>query len=126
MAAARAGSGPDPGGEGADADERRAEYGRFSLAPSSTGENGIGVGRRLSLVSLFEIPGVERLLFLTDPGINPELFAGGDVTAGVEIIENALGVARSMGVERPKVALLEANEVPTEKIPNHAHGKGPR
>ena len=80
-------------------------------------ENGIGVGRRLSLVSLFEIPGVERLLFLTDPGINPELFAGGDVTAGVEIIENALGVARSMGVEQPKVALLEANEVPTEKIP---------
>lgn len=80
-------------------------------------ENGIGTGRRLSLVSLFEIPGVDRLLFLTDPGINPELFSDDDVEAGVDIINNALDVARSMGLERPKVALLEANEVPSAKVP---------
>lgn len=80
-------------------------------------ERGIGTGRRLSIVSIFELPGVERLIFLTDPGINPELFPQGDADSGVDIIENAVDVARALGVERPRVALLEANEVPSEKIP---------
>lgn len=80
-------------------------------------ERGIGTGRRLSIVSIFELPGVERLIFLTDPGINPELFPLGDSDAGVDIIENAIDVARGLGVERPKLALLEANEVASDKIP---------
>lgn len=80
-------------------------------------ENGISSGRRLSMVSLFELPGVDRLILLTDPGINPELFIHQEVESGVDIIENAVDVARSLGIERPKVALLEANEVPSEKIP---------
>ncbi|WP_026840670.1 phosphate acyltransferase [Citrifermentans bremense] len=80
-------------------------------------EEGIGTGRRLSNVSIFELPGVERLVFLTDPAINPELFAHAEAASGVDIIDNAIEVARALGVERPKVALLEANEVPSEKIP---------
>jgi phosphate butyryltransferase len=80
-------------------------------------ESGIGTGRRLSIVSIFELPGVERLVFLTDPGINPELFLHDDPASGIDIIDNAIDVARSLGVERPKVALLEANEVPSAKIP---------
>ncbi len=80
-------------------------------------EGGIGTGRRLSNVSIFELPGVERLVFLTDPAINPELFSHDEPASGVDIIENAIEVARALGVERPKVALLEANEVPSEKIP---------
>ena len=80
-------------------------------------ESGIGTGRRLSVVSVVELPGVERLIFLTDGGINPELFPGQDPASGVDIIENAIDVARGLGVERPKVALLEANEVPSSKLP---------
>jgi phosphate butyryltransferase len=80
-------------------------------------QSGIGTGRRLSIVSIFELPGVERLIFLTDPGINPELFTHDDPASGVDIIDNAIDVARGLGVERPKVALLEANEVPSSKIP---------
>jgi phosphate butyryltransferase len=80
-------------------------------------DRGIGTGRRLSIVSIFELPGVERLIFLTDPGINPQLFPQGDADSGVDIIENAIDVARGLGVERPRVALLEANEVPSDKIP---------
>ena len=80
-------------------------------------EQGIGTGRRLSIVSIFELPGVKRLVFLTDPGINPELFLHQDPASGVDIIDNAVDVARSLGVERPKVALLEANEVPSSQIP---------
>ena len=80
-------------------------------------ESGIGTGRRLSIVSIFELPGVARLVFLTDPGINPELFLHDDPASGVDIIDNAIDVARGLGVERPKVALLEANEVPSSNIP---------
>lgn len=80
-------------------------------------KEGIGTGRRLSLVGIFEIPGVDRLLMLTDPGINPELFVGDDVASGVDIVRNAIDVAKSLGVARPKVALLDANEVPTASIP---------
>ncbi len=80
-------------------------------------ETGIGIRQRLSFVSLFELPGVDRLILLTDAGINPELFLHQEAESAVDIVENAIGLAQSLGIERPKVALLEANEVPSEKIP---------
>ena len=80
-------------------------------------ERGIGTGRRLSLVGIFEIPGIDRLVMLTDPGINPELFENENPESGVDIVKNAIGVAKSLGVHRPKVALLDANEVPSSTIP---------
>lgn len=86
-------------------------------------KDGIASGRRLSLVSIFEIPDVNRLVMLTDPGINPELFTGDDADAGIDIIKNGIDVARSLGVSKPKVALLDANEVPSAKIPSSMHEK---
>ncbi len=85
--------------------------------------NGIGTGRRLSLVGIFEIPGVDRLVMLTDPGINPELFSGDNADSGLDIINNAIDVARSLGVTRPKIAILDANEVPTASIPSTVHAR---
>lgn len=85
--------------------------------------SGIGTGRRLSLVGIFEIPGVDRLIMLTDPGINPELFTGNDANSGLDIINNAIEVAKSLGVSRPKVAILDANEVPTASIPTTVHAR---
>lgn len=86
-------------------------------------KNGIGTGRRLSLVGIFEIPGVDRLIMLTDPGINPELFTGDSADSGCDIIENAIDVAKSLGVSRPKIAILDANEIPTASIPSTMHAK---
>lgn len=80
-------------------------------------EKGIGTGRRLSLVGIFEIPGLDRIVMLTDPGINPELFENENPESGVDIVKNAIGVAKSLGVHHPKVALLDANEVPSNTIP---------
>jgi len=80
-------------------------------------EKGIGAGRRLSLVSIFELPKLNRLIFLTDPGINPVLTEKNDIGTSRDIILNGIDVARSMGVHKPKVAILDANEVPSEKIP---------
>ena len=85
--------------------------------------NGIGTGRRLSLVGIFEIPGVDRLIMLTDPGINPELFSDDNADSGLDIINNAIDVARSLGVARPKIAILDANEVPTASIPSTVHAR---
>ncbi len=80
-------------------------------------ESGIGTGRRLSMVSMFEIPKLNRFIFLTDPGINPELTIADDIDTSRDIILNAIGVAKSMGVTHPNVAILDANEKPSEKIP---------
>ena len=80
-------------------------------------ESGIGTGRRLSLVSIFELPRLNRFVFLTDPGINTELTLKNDISTSRDIVLNAIDVARSMGVSRPKVALLDANEKASEKVP---------
>jgi phosphate butyryltransferase len=80
-------------------------------------EKGIGTGRRLSLVAIFELPELNRLIFLTDPGINPELTVQNDIETSKDIIYNAIDVAKSMGVGRPKIAILDANEKASEKIP---------
>ncbi len=86
-------------------------------------KSGIGTGRRLSLVSIFELPKLNRFIFLTDPGINTELTMKNDISTSKDIILNAIDVARSMGVSRPKVALLDANEKASEKIPSSIYAQ---
>lgn len=81
-------------------------------------ETGIGTGRRLSLVCIFEVPGINRLVILTDPGINPTLFPGSKGESGKDIIYNAVDVARGLGLQKPKVALIGANEVVSKSIPS--------
>lgn len=80
-------------------------------------EKGIRTGRRLSLISMFELPFIDRLIFLTDPGINTALVADNNFQSSIDIIKNAIDIAKALGVVRPRVALLEANEMPSEKIP---------
>lgn len=81
-------------------------------------KSGIGTGRRLSLVCIFEVPGINRLVILTDPGINPALFSSGSGDSGKDIIYNAVDVARGLGIKRPKVALIGANEVVSKSVPS--------
>lgn len=70
-------------------------------------EYGLRSGKILSHVALFEIPNQDRLLFLTDSGMNimPTLMEK------VEIINNAVQIAHGIGIDRPKVAALAAVEV---------------
>ena len=84
---------------------------------------GIGTGRRLSMISLFELPKLHRLVVLTDPGINPTLTTGDNIDVAKDIIHNAIDVAQSVGIERPKVAILDANELPSAKIPSSVSAK---
>jgi phosphate butyryltransferase len=70
-------------------------------------------GQLLSHLSIFEVPGFSRLLFLSDGGLNihPNL-AEKD-----SILLNAIDFMRRLGIDTPKVALLAANEQVNEKMP---------
>ncbi|MGA1862675.1 phosphate acyltransferase [Deferribacter thermophilus] len=81
-------------------------------------EYGIPTGRRISLVSIFELFDREKFILLTDPAINPELFPEGDLNLAKDIVNNAIDVAFALGMRKVNVALLDANEIPTEKIPS--------
>nr|WP_235062635.1 phosphate butyryltransferase [Thalassobacillus devorans] len=76
-------------------------------------EYGLRAGNVLSHTALFEIPNQDRLIFLTDAAMNiaPSLEEKG------QIIENTVSVARSLGVELPKVAVLAAVEVVNPAMP---------
>ena len=65
----------------------------------------------MSHVAVFEIPGYDRLIFLTDAAFNmyPEL------KEKIDIINNSVAVANACGIELPKVAAVCAVEVVNHK-----------
>jgi phosphate butyryltransferase len=75
----------------------------------------IGIRGRglLTHVGIFELPGMERLIYLSDSGV----VVYPDVYQKLEIINNVVAVARLFGVAEPKVAILAASEVVHPKIP---------
>ncbi len=76
-------------------------------------EVGLRTGGTLSHVCVFETPGIEQLLFLTDVAF----MTYPTLEDKVNIINNTLPVARACGVECPKVAPLAAVEVVNPKMP---------
>lgn len=76
-------------------------------------EVGLRTGKALSHVCVFEIPGIDRLLFLTDVAFMPYP----TLEDKVSIIEYTVNVAKACGVEVPKVAPLAAVEVVNPKMP---------
>lgn len=76
-------------------------------------ERGIRGPSLLSHLMAFALPGAEKLIFHSDGGMN--LFP--DLAAKKAIIENAVRALRAIGVERPKVAVLTANERVSAKMP---------
>ena len=67
---------------------------------------GLGTGRLLSHVVVFEAPGYQRLMTLTDAAIN----IAPDLPQKVQIIENALTVTTAIGIREPRIAMLAAVE----------------
>ena len=76
-------------------------------------EVGLRTGKPLSHVCVFEIPGIDRLLFLSDVAFMPYPTLG-DKKA---IIEYTVEIAQACGVDCPKVAPLAAVEVVNPKMP---------
>lgn len=76
-------------------------------------EVGLRVGRLLTHVGIFEIPGFDRLIFISDAGV----VVAPTMEQKIEIVQNAIYVAQRLGVEQPRVAILAATEMVNPKIP---------
>ena len=83
------------------------------LAAVISKENGLRAGRRLSHVFLMDVPTYHKVLIVTDGAIN----IAPTLEDKVDIVQNAIDLARSFGVERPKVAILAAVESVNSKMP---------
>ncbi|MFW5654821.1 MAG: bifunctional enoyl-CoA hydratase/phosphate acetyltransferase, partial [Roseicyclus sp.] len=77
-------------------------------------EGGLRTNRRLSHVFVMDVPGLDHLLFVTDAAIN----IVPDLETKVSIVQNAIDLARSLGIETPKVGILSAVETVTPSIPS--------
>lgn len=76
-------------------------------------EVGLRTGKPLSHVAVFEVEGLEKMLYLTDVAFIPYP----TLEDKVGIIENTVEVAHACGLECPKVAPLAAVEVVNPKMP---------
>ena len=76
-------------------------------------EVGLRTGRPLSHVGVFEMEGVDHLLFLTDVAFVPYP----TLEDKANIIRNTVEICEAYGVENPKVAPLAAVEVVNPKMP---------
>jgi len=75
--------------------------------------DGLGMGGPLTYVGVFEMPGFDRPILVADIGavVSPTF------EQKVAIVQNAIEVARRLGVQRPRVAVLSATESVSPKIP---------
>lgn len=76
-------------------------------------EVGLRTGNPLSHVCVFDIPGIDHLLFLTDVAF----MTYPTLEDKVNIINNTIPVCKACGVDMPKVAPLAAVEVVNPKMP---------
>ena len=75
-------------------------------------ETGLRTGRRISHVFVVDVPTCPRPLFITDAAVN----IAPDLAAKHDIVQNAIDLARVLGVETPKVAILSAVETLNPEI----------
>ena len=82
------------------------------LAAVVARETGLRTGRRVSHVFIMDVPTYHKVLVVTDAAINiaPAL------EDKVDICQNAIDLARALGLERPKVAILAAVETVNPKM----------
>ena len=75
-------------------------------------ESGMRTGRLMSKFDFIENPGYHKLVALSDSALNPKP----DLMAKKQIIQNSLEVLYSMGISKPKVAVLAAAETLNPKL----------
>ncbi|MEG3661865.1 bifunctional enoyl-CoA hydratase/phosphate acetyltransferase [Celeribacter halophilus] len=84
------------------------------LRPILSSRNGLKTGRRLSHIFVMDVPGLDHLLMVSDAAIN----IAPDLPTKVDIVQNAIDLAISLGIETPKVGVLSAVETVNPKIPS--------
>jgi phosphate acetyltransferase len=75
-------------------------------------ESGMRTGRRISHVFIMDVPTYHKVLIVTDAAIN----IAPTLEDKVDICQNAVDMAISLGLKRPKVAILAAVETVNSKM----------
>jgi phosphotransacetylase len=75
-------------------------------------EGGLRTGRRISHVFVMDVPTYHKVLIVTDAAIN----IAPTLEDKVDICQNAIDLAVSLGLEKPKVAILCAVETVNSKM----------
>jgi phosphotransacetylase len=76
-------------------------------------ESGLRTGRRISHVFIMDVPTYHKVLIVTDAAIN----IAPSLEDKVDICQNAIDLAISLGLKQPKVAILAAVETVNSKMP---------
>jgi len=76
-------------------------------------DSGLRTSRQLSQVIVFQAPGLQRLMLLTDAAIN----IAPTLAQKAELCRNAVEVAKAIGIEKPNVAALCALELVNPEMP---------
>jgi len=76
-------------------------------------ETGLKSEGVLSHVTVIEVPQFKKMILMSDPGLNIEP----DLKTKAAIITNAVAVAHSFGIEKPKVAVVGAVEKVNPAMP---------
>lgn len=84
------------------------------LKPALDKNTGLRIGRTLSHVAVFESPNYNRLMLMSDAGMNimPTF------EQKVDMVKNAICVARSLKIENPKVAVICGQELVNPDMPS--------
>ena len=77
-------------------------------------DGGLRGSRRLSHVFVMDVPGLDQMLLVSDAAIN----ISPGLEDKVDITQNAIDVALSLGLNKPRVGILSAVETVTPKIPS--------
>jgi phosphate butyryltransferase len=84
------------------------------LRPTLDKQTGLRGRRRFSHVFVMDVPGLAHPLLVTDAAIN----ITPDLKSKVDIVQNAIDLAISIGIEEPKVGVLSAVETVNPAIPS--------
>lgn len=76
-------------------------------------DKGLAAGGLLSQIGVYEIPALQRVILIADVGI----VIAPTLTQKIEILENAVCVAHSLGESMPKAAILSCVETVNSAVP---------
>src|SRR5271166_6277796 len=90
----------------ADAVMKGAIHSDALLAEVVKKDGGLRTHRRISHVFALDVPSLDEILYISDAAIN----IAPDLMTKVDIVQNAVDLARACGLDRPRVGILSAVE----------------
>ena len=84
------------------------------LRPMLDKTAGLRIGRRFTHVFVMDVPGLDHPILVTDAAIN----IAPDLPTKVDIVQNAIDLAISLGIGLPRVGVLSAVETVNPAIPS--------